>query len=38
MYVLGFVKCIGGKVTLHEECLSFVRASETTGENLAEFI
>ena len=31
-----FVECTGGKVTLREECLSFVRASETTGENLAE--
>ena len=35
---VGFVKCTGGKVTLREECLSFVRASETTGENLAELI
>jgi hypothetical protein len=31
-----FVECTGGKVTLREECLSFMRASETTGENLAE--
>jgi hypothetical protein len=31
-----FVECTGGKLTLREEYLSFVRASETTGENLAE--
>jgi len=31
-----FVECTGGKVTLREEYLSFVRAGETTGENLAE--
>ena len=29
------VECTGGKVTRREECLGFVRASETTGENLA---
>jgi len=31
-----FVECTGGRVTLREEYLSFVRASETTGENLPE--
>ena len=31
-----FVECTGGNLTLREEYLSFVRASETTGENLAE--
>jgi hypothetical protein len=31
-----FVDCTGGKVTLREEFLGFVRASESTGENLAE--
>jgi hypothetical protein len=30
------VECTGGKLTLREEYLSFVRASEATGENLAE--
>ena len=31
-----FVECTGGRVTLREEFLGFVRASETTGEYLAE--
>jgi hypothetical protein len=31
-----FVECTGGKITLRGECLSFVRASETTEENLVE--
>jgi hypothetical protein len=31
-----FVVCTGGKVTLCEEFLGFVSASETIGENLAE--
>ena len=31
-----FVECTGGKITLRGECLSFVGASETTGENLVE--
>jgi len=31
-----FVDSTGGKVTLREEFLGFVRANETTGENLAE--
>ena len=31
-----FVECTGGKVTLREEFLGFVRASETIGEYLAE--
>ena len=29
-----FVECTGGKITFRGECLSFFRASETTGENL----
>ena len=28
-----FVECTGGKITFRGECLSFVKASETTGEN-----
>ena len=31
-----FVECTGGKVIPREEFLGFVRASETTGEYLAE--
>ena len=31
-----FVEYTGDKVTLREECLSFMRASKTTGENLDE--
>jgi hypothetical protein len=31
-----FVECTGRKITFRGECLSFVGASETTGENFVE--
>jgi hypothetical protein len=33
-----FVECTGGRVTLREEFIGFVRARETTGENIADLI